>query len=84
MANKLVPMPGAERLAERAAEFPRRLLRDISGWKAVKFNDRTILRTDLKFFSVWEIDQLCNLIVEPMKRDGWYKVVGQIKERHSK
>ena len=55
-------------------------LKDISGWKAVIFTDRTILRTDLRFYTPWEIEQLCKVIVEPMKREGYYKAVGQIKE----
>ena len=52
-------------------------LRTIGGWKALHFPDRTILRSDVKYMSLWEFRQLEGLEVEPIKqRPGHYTVTG--------
>lgn len=51
-------------------------LTNISYWKAIHFEDRTILREDEKYFpkGTW-IGFIYSLEVEPMDRKGHYKVI---------
>ena len=51
-------------------------LYNIGDWKALHFPDRTILRSDVKYMSLWEYGQLEGLDVEPMDRPGHYRVTG--------
>ena len=49
-------------------------VQDTKDWKAVHFQDRTILRKDLKYMSFDQAASLLDVEVEPVKgRSGHYK-----------
>jgi hypothetical protein len=54
-------------------------LHEIKDWKAVHFNDRTLLRTDGLYIPsiLWD-SLLHDFEVTPMKAKGHYKVIGKI------
>jgi len=49
-------------------------LAECPDWKKVIFSDRAILRKDLELFSKWQIEALMEVIVEPTKERGVYRV----------
>lgn len=51
-------------------------LKDVKNWKAVHFEDRTILKSDEKYFSecAWKT-LTCLLEVEEIKEKGHYRVI---------
>ena len=48
-------------------------LKDCMNWKAVHFEDRTILKADLKYLSAWQQESLQETEVKPMSTKGHYK-----------
>ena len=50
-------------------------LKDFANWKAVHFEDRTILKVDLKYMSAWQREALQETEVKPMTTKGHYKAI---------
>lgn len=50
-------------------------LHEDKNWRAVHFEDRTILKSDRALFGKLDWDRLLNLNVKPMKTKGHYKVI---------
>jgi hypothetical protein len=50
-------------------------LHEDKNWKAIHFEDRTILKSDRSLFGKSDWDRLLNFNVNPMKTKGHYKVI---------
>lgn len=50
-------------------------LKNCENWKAVCFDDRTILKDDTRFMWVEQVKSLLEVEVEPTRRKGFFRAV---------
>lgn len=53
-------------------------LHECKDWKAVIFQDRTILKKDCQYMSSVQLYELAETEVEPAKRKGYYKAIASM------